>query len=113
MLIPSWLKIWKYLQGNDPSSISQITKECDVSYSSVYFNLGILDDIGLINCTRGFKGRASKILKTQKYYNTIELFQDLYDAIDLAGRNVNVNNIPDKIPELNLDENKEEDKNGS
>ena len=85
MKIPVWLQIWRYLVDNKPASQNEIFFSMSISELAIRRNLPVLEEIGLINLKRTFK---TEITKTQKFYDTLELFMELHDAIELAGKGV-------------------------
>ena len=79
MMIPAWLRIWKFLDGkNKAESVSEIMRSLSMSPVSAYDGVIFLDELGLVNILQS--STTKEITPTQKFYSTKSVFQDVYDV---------------------------------
>ena len=74
-----WLRVWKFLVDNgDVDSLTEMCKNSDMSYMTILTGIRMLENVNLISVVE--TGRNKTVVRTQKFFDTLDNFNELYDA---------------------------------
>lgn len=82
MMVPTIIVVMFHLSRRENQSISELSRDCKVLSSNIYFYVSLLEKLGYINLV--MRGRKYEMRKLQKFYDDIHVYKDLYDVLSKA-----------------------------